>query len=258
MAGYGSGVDSLCVLLFAHSAKLLFFHASMPCRGTLSSPPPKKLIVHIMSAILRQSYSLNLAAADTIANAAIKAVGDMKTHKPMCVTVLDGNGGVLVQKRMDGCPDGAYTKFSFAKARTCIHLQTSSRVFREKYTGSGEAPKVTQAGAMVSVMEGELIPVAGGVLIKSNGKLQILSTYPRFISTSFFSFEPMFTFFILLSLSNKRWTTHSWSCRSVSYSTLFHTIDKIFSKLMLLMPNIIYFSFGIIHNHIIQIWGSGR
>ncbi|KAL7538273.1 hypothetical protein ACHAXR_008428 [Thalassiosira sp. AJA248-18] len=102
-----------------------------------------------------------------MANAAIKAVGDLKTHKPMCVTVLDSAGGVIVQKRMDGCPDGAYTKFSYAKARTCIHLQTSSRVFREKYTGSGEAPKFTQAASMVSVMEGDLVPVAGGVLIQS-------------------------------------------------------------------------------------------
>jgi uncharacterized protein GlcG (DUF336 family) len=121
------------------------------------------------SSIFRASYSLNLEAADAIANAAIKAVSNLKTHKPMSVTVLDGSGGVLVQKRMDGCVDGAYRKMSYAKARTCIHLQTSSRVFREKYTGSGEAPKFTQAGAMVSVMDGELIPVAGGVLVQSSG-----------------------------------------------------------------------------------------
>lgn len=120
-----------------------------------------------MASIFQPSYSLNLSAADKMANAAIQAVADLKTHKPMCVTVLDGAGGVLVQKRMDGCPDGAYRQFSFAKARTCIHLQTSSRVFREKYTGSGEAPKFTQAASMVSVMGGELVPVAGGVLIKS-------------------------------------------------------------------------------------------
>lgn len=121
-------------------------------------------------AILQSSSSLTLAAADAMADAAIKAVGDLQTHKPMCVTVLDSAGGVLVQKRMDGCPSGAYTKFSYAKARTCIHLQSSSRGFREKYTTAGEAPKFTQAAAMVSVMEGELIPVAGGVAIKSAGK----------------------------------------------------------------------------------------
>lgn len=124
-----------------------------------------------MPKLLQQSYSLTLAAADEMANAAIKAVGDLKTHKPMCITVLDSAGGILVQKRMDGCPDGAYVKFSYAKARTCIHLQTSSRVFREKYTGSGEAPKFTQAASMVSVMDGELVPVAGGVLIQSEGEI---------------------------------------------------------------------------------------
>lgn len=122
-----------------------------------------------MSGILRPSMSLSLNAADAIANAAIQAVATLQKHKPMVVTVLDGVGGVLVQKRMDGCPDGAYRQFSYAKARTCIHLNTSSRTFREKYTGSGEAPKFTQAAAMVSVMEGELIPVAGGVLIQSEG-----------------------------------------------------------------------------------------
>ena len=123
-----------------------------------------------MSGILRTSASLSLKAADAIANAAIQAVSDLKTHKPMVVTVLDAAGGVLVQKRMDGCPDGAYQKFSYAKARTCIHLQASSRTFREKYTSGGDAPKFTQAASMVSVMNGELIPVAGGVLVVAEGE----------------------------------------------------------------------------------------
>ena len=78
---------------------------------------------------------------------------------------------------MDGCPDGAYMKFSYAKARTCIHLQSSSRTFREKYTGEGEAPKYTQASAMVTLMKDELIPVAGGVPIKSAGT-SLLQLHP--------------------------------------------------------------------------------
>lgn len=123
-----------------------------------------------MSGLLRTSASLSLSAADTIANASIAAVSNLKKYQPMVVTVLDSAGGVLVQKRMDGCPDGAYNKFSHAKARTCIHLQTSSRTFREKYTASGEPPKFTQAASMVSIMEGELVPVAGGVLVVSEGK----------------------------------------------------------------------------------------
>ena len=39
----------------------------------------------IMSGTLRSSYSLSLSAADAIANAAISAVDDLSTHKPMYV-----------------------------------------------------------------------------------------------------------------------------------------------------------------------------
>ena len=46
-------------------------------------------------------------------------------------------------------------------------MTCSSRDFRQKYTSSGEAPRFTQAASMVSILEGDLIPVAGGVLIKS-------------------------------------------------------------------------------------------
>jgi uncharacterized protein GlcG (DUF336 family) len=131
------------------------------------------------SFFLQQTVSLNLAAADAICDGAISAVSTLETFKPVCVTVLDGAGGILVQKRMDGCPDGAYCKFSYAKARTCIHLQTSSRVFRTKYTGDGETPKFTQAASMVSIMEGELIPVAGGILIQTAGKCLLSKNKPN-------------------------------------------------------------------------------
>ena len=115
--------------------------------------------------MLRTIRTINLSTADAIANASIASVSKLIKHKPMTVTVLDAAGGILVQKRMDGCPDGAYSKFSYAKAKTCILLQTSSGKFREKYTSSGEAPAFTQAASMVSLMGGELIPIAGGVLI---------------------------------------------------------------------------------------------
>ncbi len=36
-----------------------------------------------MSDLLRTSYSLNLAAADAMANAAIEAVADLEVYKPM-------------------------------------------------------------------------------------------------------------------------------------------------------------------------------
>ena len=57
-------------------------------------------------------------------------------------------------------------KFSEIKARTCISLQSSSRTFRNKYTSDHEqAGKFTQASASVVVTGGNLIPVAGGVLV---------------------------------------------------------------------------------------------
>ncbi|KAL7572812.1 hypothetical protein ACA910_014669 [Epithemia clementina (nom. ined.)] len=118
------------------------------------------------------SFSLNLVAADAISNAAIAAVETLADPRPVCVTVLDSHGGLLVQKRMDGCPDGAYVRFSYAKARTCIHLQTSSRQMRLKYTGPAsdgtlaDPAKFTQAATMATIVPGELIPVAGGVLIQ--------------------------------------------------------------------------------------------
>jgi uncharacterized protein GlcG (DUF336 family) len=164
-----------------------------------------------MSGILRPSVSLSLSAADTIANAAIQAASTLKTHKPMVVTVLDGAGGLLVQKRMDGCPDGAYRQFSYAKARTCIHLNTSSRTFREKYTSGGEAPKFTQAASMVSIMDGELIPVAGGVLIQSEGKPEMNSQYPCRRTS------PLILYVnknICFSLFGKQRRIHRWSCGS--------------------------------------------
>mmetsp|Transcript_20159 Transcript_20159/g.43492 ORF Transcript_20159/g.43492 Transcript_20159/m.43492 type:complete len:250 (+) Transcript_20159:225-974(+) len=141
-----------------------------------NSPPPaaiegptRKTSNMASSSMLRTTTSLNLAAADSICNGAIQAAqNDLKGRKAVCVTVLDAHGGVLAQKRMDGCPDGAYRQFSFSKARTCLHLGSSSRSMRDKYTpkGTTDAAKFTQSAAMTSVMKGELIPVAGGVLIQ--------------------------------------------------------------------------------------------
>jgi len=122
--------------------------------------------------MIRSSTSFTLQAADIIANGAVNAVKNLKKPSPMTVTVLDSAGSIIVQKRMDDCPAGAYVKFSFSKARTCIHLKSSSRSFRTKYTSDPALPgKFTQAAAMVSVMGDELIPVAGGVLVMGNGEV---------------------------------------------------------------------------------------
>ena len=121
-----------------------------------------------MFKVLRSSKSLTLKAADVISNNVIHAVDKLQKYSPVCVTVLDSSGSVLVQKRMDGCPAGAYLQFSYTKAQTCINLETSTRHFRNKYLGSEAGPpQFTQAASMVSVMGKNLIPIAGGVLVKN-------------------------------------------------------------------------------------------
>jgi len=150
-------------------SRIRYLGSSVSPTRAIEQQPSNTMTPRPSSSLLTTSTSLNLAAADTIANGAIRAAQqDLKGGcKPVTVTVLDAHGSILVQKRMDNCPDGAYRKFSFAKARTCIHLQSSSRSMRQKYTGgTADSAKFTQAASMVSVMEGELIPVAGGVLIQ--------------------------------------------------------------------------------------------
>ena len=119
--------------------------------------------------MIRSTTTLTLSTADAIANAAISsASNNLREPAFIAVTVLDASGSILVQKRMDNCPaSGAYTSFSYSKAKTCIHLGYCSRAFREKYTHSSDPSKFTQASSMVNVMNGELIPVAGGVLVRS-------------------------------------------------------------------------------------------
>ena len=150
------------------------------------------------SSILRTTASLQLPAADAIAQGAIHAAQTaFQAIQPITVTVLDAHGHVLVQKRMDACPPGVYPQLSCAKAKTCIHLQTSSRQFRQKYlvqttatttthnqdendpssmlSLSPQPAQFTQAATMVSAVgHGELIPIAGGILIVDNETGQIV------------------------------------------------------------------------------------
>lgn len=127
-------------------------------------------------AYTRPLCSLTLSAADKICDGAIAAVSNVQAARPISVCVVDNTGGILCQKRMDGCPSGMVLQFSFSKARTCIHLQRSSRAFRVQHCGPNEngeflgPPMFTQAQAMASVMAPDLITISGGVLIRNAGK----------------------------------------------------------------------------------------
>lgn len=140
-----------------------------------STVAPMNTVTSTIDGFFQHSKSLNLAAAEVICDNAIAAVSTLAKPSPVCVTVLDRHGDMLVRKRMDGCSAGAWIQFSFTKARTCIHLSTSSRNFRMKYLSNdnngnpASPPQFTQAASMVSIMDGELIPVAGGILVQDEG-----------------------------------------------------------------------------------------
>jgi uncharacterized protein GlcG (DUF336 family) len=51
------------------------------------------------------------------------------------------SGEVIVSKIMDGCSRQGIPDIAYAKAYTCIVTKNSSREFREKYAGQGEAPQ---------------------------------------------------------------------------------------------------------------------
>jgi hypothetical protein len=48
----------------------------------------------------------------------------------------------------------------------CV-LQTSSRGFRDKYTGQGDPGKYCQMLSMVGITQGKLAPFPGGILLKA-------------------------------------------------------------------------------------------
>ena len=69
---------------------------------------------------------------------------------------------------MDGCSRQGIPDIAYAKAYTCIVTKNSSREFREKYAGQGEAPHFSQLISMVNITGGKMVPSAGGVLIMSD------------------------------------------------------------------------------------------
>ena len=85
--------------------------------------------------------SLNLETADKIASTCV-AVAQRNNFAPCTITVLDNNGDILVQKRMDGCPSKGIPEFSHAKANTCAVFKMHSRWFREFFTEGNDPSKV--------------------------------------------------------------------------------------------------------------------
>jgi uncharacterized protein GlcG (DUF336 family) len=117
-------------------------------------------------AVARRAFSgLTLNVADQMATG-VCAAALRNGFAPVTATVVDSNGSIIVQKRMDGCCPAAIPAFSFAKAFTCISTGLSSRGFRDKYTAAGSTPaQHFQMLSMVNITDGKLAPFPGGVLL---------------------------------------------------------------------------------------------
>ena len=74
--------------------------------------------------------------------------------------------------RMDGCSSAGIPDFAKAKAWSCIAMKSSSRTFRDKYTGDNNPGRYCQMISMVNISDGKMMPCPGGSLIKnSEGKI---------------------------------------------------------------------------------------
>merc|ERR1719445_2776439 len=83
---------------------LTYVGMGSPVEGVNVSEVVNKFISNTnIPSFLKNTNSLTLEAADSIANAAIKAVSVLKGKVAVGVTVLDRSGGILVQKRVVNC-----------------------------------------------------------------------------------------------------------------------------------------------------------
>ncbi|KAL9185618.1 hypothetical protein ACHAXT_003395 [Thalassiosira profunda] len=108
---------------------------------------------------------LNLEIADALASGVV-AVAKRNYFPPIVVSVLDKSANMLVQKRMDGDVHAAFPEFSYAKAYTCVTMNTSSRDFQAKYTKENDPGKIAQVNSMMAIT-GKMAAFPGGVALRN-------------------------------------------------------------------------------------------
>lgn len=104
--------------------------------------------------------SLTLAQANAIANATL-AKGRERGLKPLCVAVLDKGGHLIALQREDGASN-LRPQIAMAKASGSLGLGVSSRTI-----GEMAAERPTFIASLASLTDAEIIPAAGGLLIKA-------------------------------------------------------------------------------------------
>jgi len=105
--------------------------------------------------------SLDLDTARTIV-AAARAHGSEAGFKPMTVVVLDAGGHVVAVEREDGSSMGRF-QIGFGKAHGALSLGLGSRALMAR---AEQQPYFI--AAVTSAVGGALVPVPGGVLVRSS------------------------------------------------------------------------------------------
>eukprot|EP00746_Dinoflagellata_sp_MGD_P115411 gnl/MRDRNA2_/MRDRNA2_51543_c0_seq1.p1 gnl/MRDRNA2_/MRDRNA2_51543_c0~~gnl/MRDRNA2_/MRDRNA2_51543_c0_seq1.p1 ORF type:complete len:187 (+),score=30.90 gnl/MRDRNA2_/MRDRNA2_51543_c0_seq1:62-562(+) len=122
--------------------------------------------------MIRTVSTISLEAADEIARIVIETC-KRNEFNPITVSVVDSSSEIIVQKRMDGCPTGAFPKFSLAKAVAASSLMMPSRAFSARYA-TDQPAKMFQGIAMVGIAGGALAPFPGGVVIRDKTTNEVL------------------------------------------------------------------------------------
>ena len=107
---------------------------------------------------------LTLESASTIADKTLAKARSSK-FRPMCVAVLDDGGWLKVLKREDGASI-LRPQIAIGKAWGAVGMGESSRSISERLK---ERPAFL--GALSTMSEGKVVPVAGGVLIMSGNEI---------------------------------------------------------------------------------------
>ena len=107
---------------------------------------------------------LTLESASTIADQTLAKARTSK-FRPMCVAVLDDGGYLKVLKREDGASI-LRPQIAIGKAWGAVGMGESSRALSERLK---ERPAFL--GALSTMSEGKVVPVAGGVLIMSGNEI---------------------------------------------------------------------------------------
>src|SRR5262245_56610277 len=107
---------------------------------------------------------LTLEKASIIVDQALAKAREMKI-RPLCIAVLDDGGNLKALKREDGASI-LRPQVAIGKAWGAIGMGESSRSLGDRLK---ERP--TFLGALSTVSEGKVVPVAGGVLIMDGNEI---------------------------------------------------------------------------------------